>query len=60
MEQPAADVDEAHALDNLACGVAGREFTLAQIGPLTDEVSEDRLLEILEEALAARVVEEMP
>ena len=40
--------------------VVGREFTLAQLKPLIDEVSEDRLFDILEEALAARVVEEMP
>ena len=40
--------------------IVGREFTLAQIGPLVEEVTEDRLFEILEEALAARVVEDMP
>jgi predicted ATPase len=40
--------------------VIGREFTLDQINPLIDDLSEDRLLEVLEEALAARVIEELP
>jgi hypothetical protein len=40
--------------------ILGREFTLAQLGPLVEDVSEDRLLEVLEEALAARVIEELP
>ena len=40
--------------------VVGREFTLAQLRPLVEEVTEDRLFEILEEALAARVIEELP
>ena len=40
--------------------IVGREFTLAQIRPLIEEVTEDRLLEVLEEALSARVVEELP
>ena len=40
--------------------IAGREFTLAQIRPLVEDVTEDRLFEILEEALAARVIEELP
>ncbi|PKB80509.1 MAG: hypothetical protein BZY88_08610 [SAR202 cluster bacterium Io17-Chloro-G9] len=40
--------------------ILGREFTLAQVGPLVEEVSEDRLFEVLEEALAARVIEELP
>ena len=40
--------------------VIGREFTLAQLSPLVEEVTEDRLFEILEEALAARVIEELP
>ena len=38
----------------------GREFTLAQLRTLVEEVSEDRLFELLEEALAARVIEELP
>ncbi|MEE8159322.1 MAG: AAA family ATPase, partial [Dehalococcoidia bacterium] len=40
--------------------IVGREFTLAQISPLVEEVTEDRLFEILEEALASRVIEELP
>ena len=40
--------------------IMGREFTLAQIGPLVEEVTEDRLFEVLEEALASRVIEELP
>ena len=40
--------------------VIGREFELRQLAPLIEDVSEDRLLEVLEEALAARVVEELP
>ena len=40
--------------------IIGREFTLAQLKPWVEEVSDDRLFEILEEALAARVIEEFP
>ena len=40
--------------------VIGREFMAAQLKPLVEEVTEDRLYEILEEALAARVIEELP
>jgi tetratricopeptide (TPR) repeat protein len=40
--------------------VIGREFSLGQLKPLIEDMSEDRLLEVLEEALAARVVEELP
>ncbi|MFQ6028607.1 MAG: serine/threonine-protein kinase PknK, partial [Dehalococcoidia bacterium] len=40
--------------------VIGREFTLDQLKPLIDDLSEDRLLEVLEEALSARIIEEMP
>ena len=40
--------------------IVGREFTSAQLTPLVEEVTEDRLLEILKEALAARVIEELP
>ncbi|PKB64319.1 MAG: hypothetical protein BZY80_03250 [SAR202 cluster bacterium Io17-Chloro-G2] len=40
--------------------ILGREFTLAQLRPLVEEVTEDRLVEILEEALASRVIEELP
>ena len=40
--------------------VIGREFTLEHLGPLIEDLTEDRLLEVLEEALAARVIEELP
>ncbi|MFQ6030213.1 MAG: AAA family ATPase, partial [Dehalococcoidia bacterium] len=40
--------------------VIGREFTLDQLKPLIEDLTEDRLLEVLEEALAARVIEELP
>jgi serine/threonine protein kinase/tetratricopeptide (TPR) repeat protein len=40
--------------------IIGREFELRQLAPLVEDVSEDRLLEVLEEALGARVVEELP
>jgi tetratricopeptide (TPR) repeat protein len=39
--------------------VIGREFTLEHLRPLIEDVSDDRLLEVLEEALASRVIEEM-
>ena len=40
--------------------LVGREFTSEQISPLIEDISADRLLEVLEEALAARVLEELP
>ena len=40
--------------------VLGREFTLAQLAAVVDDLSEERLLEVLEEALQARVLEELP
>jgi tetratricopeptide (TPR) repeat protein len=40
--------------------VIGREFGLDQLDRLIDDLSADRLLEVLEEALAARVIEELP
>ncbi|MFH1086282.1 MAG: AAA family ATPase, partial [Chloroflexota bacterium] len=40
--------------------VIGREFTLPQIGRLVEDLSEDRLLDVLEEGLAARAIEELP
>ncbi|MFQ6030094.1 MAG: serine/threonine-protein kinase PknK, partial [Dehalococcoidia bacterium] len=40
--------------------VVGREFTLDQLKRLIDDLSEDRMLEVLEEGLAARVIEELP
>ena len=40
--------------------IIGREFTLGQLKPFSEDTSEDRLFEILEEALTARVIEELP
>ena len=40
--------------------VVGREFTLDQLSPLIEDISADRLLEVLDEALSARVIEELP
>ncbi|MFB3093965.1 MAG: AAA family ATPase, partial [Dehalococcoidia bacterium] len=40
--------------------VIGREFELRQLTPLVDDMSEERLLEVLEEALSARIIEELP
>ena len=40
--------------------LVGREFTSEQISPLIEDISADRLLEVMEEALAARVIEELP
>ena len=40
--------------------VIGREFELRKLAPLVEDMSEDRLLEVLEEALASRVIEELP
>ena len=40
--------------------VIGRSFSLDQLKPLIGDLSEDRLLEVLEEALGARVIEEIP
>ncbi|MFQ6028718.1 MAG: AAA family ATPase, partial [Dehalococcoidia bacterium] len=40
--------------------VIGREFEASLLGHLTEEVSEDQLLALLEEAVAARVIEEVP
>jgi class 3 adenylate cyclase len=39
--------------------VLGREFDLAVLGRVTD-LSEDRVLEVVDEALGARLIEEMP
>ncbi|MEE9163117.1 MAG: hypothetical protein V3U35_09145, partial [Candidatus Neomarinimicrobiota bacterium] len=40
--------------------VIGRDFGLDQLGRLHEELSEDQLLEGLEEALDARLIEELP
>jgi tetratricopeptide (TPR) repeat protein len=40
--------------------IIGREFTSAQLNSLVEDATEDRLFEILEEALSARVIEELP
>jgi predicted ATPase len=40
--------------------VIGREFELRQLRRLVDDTSEDRLLEVLDEALSARLIEELP
>ncbi|MCH7801742.1 MAG: protein kinase, partial [Chloroflexi bacterium] len=40
--------------------VIGREFELRQLTRLVDDISEDRLIDVLEEGLSARVIEELP
>jgi len=40
--------------------VIGREFILEHLSPLIEDMTDDRLLEVLEEALSARVIEELP
>ena len=40
--------------------VLGREFTLRQLNALIEDITEDRLIEVLDEALMARVAEELP
>jgi tetratricopeptide (TPR) repeat protein len=40
--------------------VVGREFEFRQMETLTDDLTEDMLLDVLEEGLNARVIEEMP
>ena len=40
--------------------VIGREFELGQLSRLIEDQSEDRLLDVLEEALSARIIEELP
>ena len=40
--------------------IIGREFTLEHLRPLVEDLTEGRLLEVVEEALASRVIEELP
>jgi predicted ATPase len=40
--------------------VIGREFSFDQLRSLVDDLTEDRLLGVVEEALAGRVIEELP
>tara|TARA_B100000809_G_scaffold263701_1_gene317609 strand:- start:914 stop:3091 length:2178 start_codon:yes stop_codon:yes gene_type:complete len=40
--------------------ILGREFRFEQLKSLVEDISEDRLLDVLDEALGARVIEEMP
>ena len=40
--------------------IIGREFELRQLTSLVEDMSEDRLLEVMEEALSARLTEELP
>jgi DNA-binding CsgD family transcriptional regulator/DNA polymerase III delta prime subunit len=40
--------------------VIGRKFSLKELGLLVDGLLEDRLLDVVEEALAARLIEEVP
>jgi tetratricopeptide (TPR) repeat protein len=40
--------------------VVGREFTLEQLDGLIDDLNQDMLLDVLEEGLTARVIEELP
>ncbi len=40
--------------------VIGREFELGKLAPLIEDMSEHRILEVVEEALASRVIEESP
>jgi len=50
--------DECNRILTIAC-VIGREFSLDALEPLSD-VSGDQLLELLDEAMAARVIHELP
>jgi ATP/maltotriose-dependent transcriptional regulator MalT len=40
--------------------VIGREFTVDLLGRLIEDLTEDRLLEVLEESLSAHLIEELP
>ena len=44
----------------MIASVLGREFRFEQLRSLVEDISEDRLLDVLDEALGARVIEEMP
>ena len=40
--------------------VIGRRFTLDQLRAIVEEITEDRLLDVIDEGLSARVIEELP
>lgn len=40
--------------------VIGREFSIDEVEPLIPELAEDQLLDVLEEAVATRVIDELP
>ena len=40
--------------------VIGREFTVDLLGRLIEDLTKDRLLEVLEESLSAHLIEELP
>lgn len=44
----------------MTAAVIGRIFTLEQLDRLLDDMSEDRVLAVLEEALEARIIDELP
>jgi tetratricopeptide (TPR) repeat protein len=44
----------------MTAAVIGRVFTLEQLDRLLDDMSEDRVLSVLEEALEARIIDELP
>lgn len=42
------------------CAVVGREFSLQVLHKLIDDMSDDQILQLLEEAMRARLIEELP
>jgi len=44
----------------MTAAVIGRVFTLEQLDRLLDDMSEDRVLSVLEEGLEARIIDELP
>jgi len=40
--------------------VIGRDFTLGQLAPLIDNLGQEQVLEVLDDALSARIIEEIP